>query len=115
MDNFNFYSPTEFVFGRDAENRCGECAARHGGSRVLIVYGGGSAVRSGLLGRVETALEAAGIAHAALGGVRSNPTDDKVREGIALCRTQGIDMLLAVGDRYEAEIAAARAADAKYR
>ena len=48
MDNFDFYSPTEFIFGRDTENRCGECVARHGGSRVLIVYGGGSAVRSGL-------------------------------------------------------------------
>lgn len=114
MDNFNFYSPTEFVFGRDAENRCGECAARHGGSRVLIVYGGGSAVRSGLLGRVETALEAAGIAHAALGGVRPNPTDDKVREGIALCRAEGIDMLLAVGGGSVIDTAKAIAAGVPY-
>ena len=53
MDNFNFYSPTEFVFGKDRENECGELVKKYGGTKVLIHYGGGSAVRSGLIDRVK--------------------------------------------------------------
>ncbi|MBQ4293245.1 MAG: NADH-dependent alcohol dehydrogenase, partial [Lachnospiraceae bacterium] len=53
MENFSFYSPTYFEFGKDAENKTGELVKRFGGSKVLLHYGGGSVVRSGLLDRVD--------------------------------------------------------------
>ena len=97
MDNFNFYSPTEFVFGKDRENECGELVKKFGGAKVLIHYGGGSAVRSGLIDRVKASLDAAGIAHVELGGVKPNPHDSLVYKGIEIVRENGIDFILAVG------------------
>ncbi|MBR3422314.1 MAG: iron-containing alcohol dehydrogenase [Ruminococcus sp.] len=97
MQNFQFYSPTEFVFGRDTEDRAGELVKKHGGSKVLIHYGGGSAERSGLLGRVRASLDKAGVSHVELGGVKPNPRDTLVYEGIELCRREGIDFILSVG------------------
>ena len=97
MDNFNFYSPTEFVFGKDRENECGKYVKKYGGTKVLIHYGGGSAVRSGLLDRVKASLAAENIPFAELGGVQPNPIDTKVYEGIGLCRAEGVDFILAVG------------------
>lgn len=97
MDNFSFYSPTEFVFGRDTENECGKYVKKHGGTKVLIHYGGGSAVKSGLIGRVEKSLESENIAYIELGGVKPNPRDTLVYEGIELCRKNGVDFILAVG------------------
>ena len=97
MDNFNFYSPTEFVFGKDRENECGKYVKKYGGTKVLIHYGGGSAVRSGLLDRVKSSLAAENIPFAELGGVQPNPIDTKVYEGIGLCRAEGVDFILAVG------------------
>jgi hypothetical protein len=97
MENFRFYSPTEFVFGKGTENECGECVKKHGGSKVFIHYGGGSAERSGLLGRIRKSLDEAGIAYLELGGVKPNPRDNLVYEGIELCRSEGIDFILAVG------------------
>lgn len=97
MENFQFYSPTEFVFGRDTEDRAGELVKKHGGSKVLIHYGGGSAERSGLLGRVRASLEKAGVSFIELGGVKPNPRDTLVYEGIELCRREGIDFILSVG------------------
>ena len=97
MDNFNFYSPTEFVFGRDREAECGELVKKYGGTKVLIHYGGGSAVRSGLIDRVKASLDKAGIAHVELGGVKPNPRDTLVYEGIKMVRENGIDFILAVG------------------
>lgn len=98
MNNFEFCTPTQYVFGRGTEARVGELtASAMGAKNVLIVYGGGSAVRSGLLDRVMQSLTASGIGYRTLGGVRPNPTDDKVREGIAVCRTYGLDGVLAVG------------------
>ena len=61
MNNFNFCSPTEFVFGKDRENECGALVKKYGGKKVLIHYGGGSAIRSGLLDRVKASLEKSGI------------------------------------------------------
>ena len=75
MDNFNFYSPTEFVFGRGRENEAGELVKKHGGSKVLVHFGGGSAVRSGLLDRVTASLDKAGVPYVSLGGVKPNPRD----------------------------------------
>lgn len=114
MENFIFCSPTEFVFGKDQENECGTYVRKHGGSRVLVVSGGGSAVRSGLIGRVGISLERAGISWCALNGVQPNPLDDKVYEGITICREKGIDFLLAVGGGSVIDTAKAIAAGVPY-
>lgn len=114
MENFTFCTPTKYIFGRGVEDKAGaECAAL-GLKKVLVVYGGGSAVRSGLLARVESALESAGIAGMELGGVEPNPTDPKVREGIALCREHGMDGVLAVGGGSVIDTAKAIAAGVPY-
>ena len=97
MDNFNFYSPTEFVFGKGSEEKCGELVKKHGGTRILVHYGSGSVVKSGLLNRVTRSLEEAGLAHFELGGVVPNPRDTKGYEGIELCRKENIDFILSVG------------------
>lgn len=97
MNNFNFYTPTEFVFGKNTEIQTGTLIKAHRGSKVLIVYGGGSVVRSGLLSRVKQSLDTANIAYVEMGGVQPNPTDPKVYEGISLGRKEKIDFLLPVG------------------
>jgi alcohol dehydrogenase YqhD (iron-dependent ADH family) len=97
MDNFSFYSPTYFAFGKDTESLAGELVKRFGGSKVLIHYGGGSVVRSGLLKTVTDALEADGIPFITLGGAVPNPRLGLVYEGIELCRRENVDFLLAVG------------------
>ena len=97
MRNFVYCVPTKFAFGRGVENDTGALLKELGATRVLIHYGGGSAVRSGLIGRVERSLEAAGITWVELGGVQPNPRDTKVYEGIALARREAVDFILAVG------------------
>lgn len=97
MNNFEFYAPTRVIFGKDTEMRAGELVKEYGGSRVLIHYGGSSAVKSGLIDRVKASLDAAGVPHVELGGVVPNPHISKVREGIALAKDFGVDFLLAVG------------------
>ena len=97
MNNFTFYSPTEFVFGKDTEPRVGELCKQYGANRVMIVYGGGSVVRSGLLERVKSSLTEQGITFCELSGVQPNPTDTKVYEGIELAHKYEPDFLLPVG------------------
>ena len=97
MNDFNFYSPTRFVFGRGACDRTGETLAAQGWKRVLVVYGQGSVVRTGTLERVLSSLDAAGIAHTELAGVRPNPEVALVREGIATARGESVDAIVAVG------------------
>ena len=97
MENFEFYSPTCFVFGKDNENRAGELVKRFGGTKVLIHYGGGSVVRSGLLDRVKASLDKEAIPYVELGGVKPNPRSGLVYEGIDLCKKEGVDFILAVG------------------
>ena len=97
IKDFNFYAPTRVVFGRESENKIGELVAANGGKKVLIHYGGGSAQRSGLLDVVRKQLSDADIAFCELGGVVPNPLLSKVREGIELCRREGVDFILAVG------------------
>ena len=97
MQNFEYCVPTKVVFGRDTESRCGELVRECGGTHALVVYGGGSAVRSGLLGRCTDSLKAAGIPYELLGGVQPNPRLRRVREGLALAKETGADFLLAVG------------------
>lgn len=114
MNNFMFYSPTCFVFGKDAENQAGALVKRFGGTRVLIHYGGGSAVRSGLIGRVEASLKAEGIPCFLLGGVKPNPRSGLVYEGIRLCQEKKIDFILAVGGGSSIDSAKAIAAGTVY-
>ncbi|MBQ8200496.1 MAG: iron-containing alcohol dehydrogenase [Clostridia bacterium] len=114
MNNFHFYSPTEFVFGRGSENEAGELVKKYGGSKVLVHFGGGSAVRSGLLGRVTASLTAAGVPYIELGGVKPNPRDTLVYEGIELCRREGIDFILCVGGGSVIDSAKAIAAGVLY-
>ena len=97
MDNFTFYSPTYFVFGKETENQTGDYVRQYAGSKVLIHYGGGSVVRSGLLDRIKASLDAAGIAYVELGGVMPNPRSGLVYEGIELARKEKVDFILAVG------------------
>lgn len=97
MENFQFYSPTEFVFGRDTENECGAYVKKYGGTKVLIHYGSGSAVKSGLIDRVKRSLEQNGIAYTELGGVQPNPRDTLIYKGIELCRAENVDFILSVG------------------
>ncbi len=97
MNNFSFCSPTEFVFGKGTENDCGKYVKKYGGTKVLIHYGSGSVVRSGLLDRVKKSLEASGIAYVELGGVQPNLRDTLIYKGIELCREENVDFILSVG------------------
>lgn len=97
MKNFTYQLPTRFVFGRGTENEVGREVRALGGMRALIHYGGGSAVRSGLIDRVKKALDEQGISHVELGGVQPNPRDTLVYQGIELARREGVDFVLAVG------------------
>ncbi len=97
MENFEFYSPTFFEFGKDTENKAGELVKRFGGNKVLIHYGGGSVVRSGLLERVKASLDNENIPYVELGGVKPNPRSGLVYEGIDLCKKEKVDFVLAVG------------------
>lgn len=97
MENFNFYSPTEFEFGKQSESQCGRLVKKYGGTKVLIHYGFGSAIKSGLIDRVCKSLDQEGLPYFLLGGVQPNPRDTKVYEGIKLCRKESIDFILSVG------------------
>ena len=97
MFNFTYYTPTKVVFGRGAEERTGALVKEQGREKVLIHYGGGSVVRSGLLDRIKASLDQAGVAHTELGGVVPNPRLSLVYQGIELSRREGVDFILAVG------------------
>ena len=114
MDNFTFYSPTYFVFGKDEEINAGHYVKRFGGSKVLIHFGGGSAQKSGLLDKIRSSLKNEGIRFVELGGVKPNPRDGLVYEGINLCRKENIDFILAVGGGSVIDSAKAIAAGAVY-
>ena len=114
MDNFTFYSPTYFVFGKGEENSTGKYVRRFSGTKVLLHYGGGSAIRSGLLDRVKASLTAEGIAFTELGGVRPNPRSGLVYKGIRMCREENVDFVLAVGGGSAIDSSKAIAAGAVY-
>lgn len=97
MDNFVQHMPTEIVFGRGTEEKTGEEAAKFGGSRVLIVYGGGSVVKSGLLERIERSLDEKHIHFSEFGGVKPNPLLSHAREGVRKAVEFGADMIIAAG------------------
>ena len=114
MNNFTFYSPTYFAFGKGQEENTGKYVKRFGGSKVLIHYGGGSVVRSGLLDRVKKSLDAEGIAYVELGGVMPNPRSGLVYKGIVVCEKEDVDFILAVGGGSTIDSAKAIAAGACY-
>ncbi len=98
MQSFEYYCPTEIVFGRDSENKVAEKIRRHGGKNVMVIYGGGSAVRSGLLPKIERLLMAGGFtALKVLGGVKPNPRVNFAREGVREAIAANIDFVLAIG------------------
>ena len=97
MQSFEYYSPTEIIFGKGAEEKTAEKVKKHGGSRVFIVYGGGSVVKSGLLARLQNQLEAAGIPYDSIGGVQPNPLMSLARKGIRQALEFKADFILAVG------------------
>ena len=97
MFDFKYYTPTKVVFGKNTETRVAELVKEFGGTKLLVHYGGGSVVRSGLLKRVTDTLDAAGISYVTLGGAVPNPHLSLVYEGIELCRKEKVDFLLAVG------------------
>lgn len=114
MNDFVFCSPTRFVFGRNATDRVGKELAACGFSRVLVVYGQGSVVRTGVLARVKASLASAGIACAELPGVRPNPEVALVREGVVAARSFEADCVLAVGGGSAIDCAKAVAFGAPY-
>ena len=97
MNDFEFYSPTRFVFGRGAEKKTGALVKAFGGTRVLLHFGGGSVKRNGVYDAVVASLDVAGVPYVPLGGVQPNPRSGLVREGIAICRREKLDFVLAVG------------------
>lgn len=97
MENFQYYTPTKIIFGRGAEEQTGQLAVEQGCKKVLVHYGGGSVVRSGLLERIYRSLDAVGISYVSLGGVVPNPRLSLVYEGIRLARKEQVDFILAVG------------------
>lgn len=97
MLDFTFTAPTRFVFGKASEQQAGTLCRAAGARKVLVVTGGGSARRSGLLDRVTGSLDGAGLPWLVLEGIRANPTDGPVYEGIRLARAEGADFMLAVG------------------
>ena len=97
MFDFKYFTPTKVLFGKNTEDKVADLIQEFGGKKVLIHYGGGSVIRSGLMQRVTNKLDAAGIAYVKLGGAVPNPRLSLVYEGIELCKKEGVDFLLAVG------------------
>lgn len=114
MNNFTFYSPTYFAFGRGMENDTGLYVRRFGGTKVLIHYGGGSVIRSGLMDKVKASLDKEKIEYVELGGVLPNPRSGLVYEGIDLCKKECVNFILAVGGGSVIDSAKAIAAGVKY-
>ena len=96
MDDFKFFAPTEVIFGKGAESKTGDCAAKYG-SRALIVYGKGSVIKSGLLDRVTASLEKSGVSYTLFGGARPNPTLTHAEEGVKQAIGFGADIIIGVG------------------
>ncbi len=97
MFDFKYYTPTKVIFGRESESRVGELIKEYGAQKVMIHYGGKSAIKSGLLDSVKRTLNNSDISYVELGGVVPNPHLAKVREGIELGKKEKVDFILAVG------------------
>ena len=97
MKDFNYYAPTEVVFGEQSEEQVAALVKKYGGTKVLVHYGGKSAERSGLLDKICGLLDKGGVAYVKLGGVVPNPRLSLAKKGIELCRQEGVDFILAIG------------------
>ncbi len=97
MKDFKYYAPTEVVFGEQSEEQVARLVKKYGGTKVLVHYGGKSAERSGLLGKICGLLTEGGIPFVSLGGVVPNPRLSLAKQGIELCRKEGVDFILAIG------------------
>lgn len=97
MNQFVYYAPTKVYFGKGQECHVAEYIKQYGGTKVLLHYGGQSAVKSGLLDRIKHILDEAGLSYVSLGGVIANPVLSKVEEGITLCKKEHVDFILAIG------------------
>ena len=96
-NNFNFYSPTEVIFGKDTHRETGKYIRKYGGSRILILYGSERVFTTGLMGEITESIKKEGLTFSFLGGIVPNPHLSKVYEGIGLGREMQADFLLAVG------------------
>ena len=114
MNDFKFYTPTRYIFGKGAQKNAGQMSADILGKKVLLVYGRNSARKSGLLDEVEASLKAHGVDFVELSGIRPNPTDGPVREGIEICRREKVTGILAVGGGSVIDTAKAIAAGVPY-
>ncbi|MCR4719218.1 MAG: iron-containing alcohol dehydrogenase [Firmicutes bacterium] len=97
MFEFKYYTPTKVIFGKNTETKVADLIKEFGGKKVLIHYGKGSVIRSGLMQKVTDTLDAAGISYISLGGAVPNPRLSLVYEGIDLCKKEGVDFILALG------------------
>lgn len=97
MDYFKYHAPTDVIFGKNTEARVGQLCKQYGATKILVHFGGNSAVRSGLIDRICTSLTDSGLEYSLLGGVVPNPRLSKIKEGVALCKKEHIDFILAVG------------------
>ena len=97
MNGFKYYTPTKVVFGENTESQTGKLVKEFGGKKILIHYGGGSVIRSGLMDRVKASLDAEGLEYVILGGAVPNPRLSLVYKGIELCKKENVDFLLAAG------------------
>lgn len=111
MKNFEFYVPTDVLFGKGQENNLpGKLKAF--GKKILMTYGGGSVKRSGLYDRLMALLKDFDVYE--LGGVEPNPRVSTVNRGVEICKREGIDLILAVGGGSTIDCSKAIAAGAYY-
>ena len=115
MNDFKFFTPTRYIFGRESQKSAGSLSAELLGSRILLVYGQSSAKKTGLLDEIEKSLQAHGVKFYEFGGIRPNPTDGPVREGIRLCREESLSGILALGGGSVIDTAKAIAAGVPYQ
>lgn len=114
MNNFTYYVPTKVIFGEDVENQCGQLINEYSAKKVLIHFGSNRIIKSGLLRRIEKALDDYCIPYIEFGGVQSNPKMSLVREGVDICKNKNIDFILAIGGGSVIDSAKAIAVGAKY-
>lgn len=114
MENFTFYAPTYFSFGKGSEKDIGGLVKRFGGKKALVHYGGGSVKRNGVFDKVIASLKESNIPYVELGGVQPNPRSGLVYKGIDICRKENIDFILAVGGGSVIDSAKAIAAGTVY-
>ena len=97
MLNFEYYTPTKVVFGKDAEKDVGRLILENSAKKILLHYGSGSVKKTGLLDRIKKSLDENSLEYVELGGVKPNPRLSLVYEGIALGKREKVDFILAIG------------------